>query len=106
MSDAIGALKARVQLLQPTRVADEIGGVAIAWTDAGAVWAEINAGSAGQGADYDAAPSVAAFTARINRRADVRAGWRVQWGVRLLRITGIRDDGGARIDLICEEEVL
>ena len=106
MSDAIGALKARVTLLQPQRVADEIGGAAIAWMDAGAVWAEIAAGGASQGADYDTAPSVTSFTVRVNRRADVRAGWRVQWGARLLRITGVRDDGGARIELICVEEIL
>lgn len=106
MSDAIGAQRARVQLLSPSRVADEIGGVAIAWSDAGAVWAEISAGGAGQGADYDTAPSVSSFTLRINRRDGVRTGWRVQWGARLLRVTAVRDDGAPRIELLCEEEIL
>jgi len=106
MSDAIGALKARVTLLQPQRVADEIGGVAIAWSSVGDVWAEITATGGGQGADYDTAPSVTSFTVTINRHADVRAGWRVQWGARVLRINAVRDDGAPRIDLLCDEEIL
>lgn len=106
MSDAIGALKARVTLLEPQRVADEIGGVAMAWSDAGAVWAEISAGGAGQSADYDSAPSTTGFIVLINRRGDVRAGWRVQWGARLLRVTAVRDGGAPRMELVCEEEIL
>ena len=35
----------------------------------------------------------------------VRAGWRVVWTTRVFRILGIRDQGGARIELICEEEI-
>lgn len=106
MSDAIGALKARVTLQRPTRVADEIGGAAILWVSAGDVWAEITANSAGQGADYDAAPSMTSFAVMLNRREDVRGGWRVRWGARLLRVTGVRDDSAPRMTLTCEEEVL
>jgi SPP1 family predicted phage head-tail adaptor len=106
MSDVIGALKARVTLQSPLRVADEIGGAAIAWSDEGDVWAEIGALAAGESAAFDAAPSVTAYRVTINRRDDVRAGWRVAWGQRLLRIVGIRDEGAPRIELSCEEEVL
>jgi head-tail adaptor len=106
MSDPIGALKARVTLQRPTRIADEIGGAAIAWSNEGEVWAAIDAGGATQGADYDGAPSVAAFTVTINTRTDVRAGWRLIWGDRVLRIRGVANDGGARIALNCEEEKL
>jgi SPP1 family predicted phage head-tail adaptor len=106
MSDAIGALKVRVTLHSPLRVADEIGGAAIAWSDEGDVWVEIVALSAGESAAFDTAPSVRTYCVTINRRDDVRAGWRLEWGERLLRIMGVRDDGAPRIELSCEEETL
>jgi head-tail adaptor len=106
MSDAIGAMRARILLQQRTRVADEIGGAAIAWIEADAAWAEIAAIAAGSTPGFDANPAVATFRVTINRRSGVRVGWRIAWGARLLRVTGVRDDGAARIDLICEEEVI
>jgi head-tail adaptor len=106
MSDAIGAMRARVTLTQPTRVADELGGVALLWVSAGDAWAEIRGGAVGERADYDGALSSTAYTARINRRDDIRAGWRLAWGERTLRVVGVRDDSDARIELICEEEIL
>jgi head-tail adaptor len=105
MTDVIGVMRARVRLESPTRASDDIGGAAITWANQGDVWAEIIASGAGQGADFDAAPSVSAYTLIINRRADVRAGWRVVWTTRVFRILGVRDQGGARIELICEEEI-
>jgi len=106
MSDAIGALRARVKLQRPTRIADELGGAAIAWSDEGDVWGEIEAGGASDGAAFDATPSVASYRVTINRRDDVRAGWRVAWGARRLRIIGVADDGAPRITLNCQEEKL
>jgi SPP1 family predicted phage head-tail adaptor len=106
MSDAIGARRARVKLQHPTRVADELGGAAIAWSDAGDVWAEIEAGGVTESAAFDAAPSVASFRVTINRRDDVRAGWRIAWGARRLRILGVADDGASRVQLNCQEESL
>ncbi len=105
MSDTLGAMRARVVLQSPTRVADEIGGAAIAWTDEGEAWARIEALSGAQIAAYDGAPAYGALRVSINRRA-VAAGWRIVWGARRLRITGVSDGGGARIDLACEEEIL
>lgn len=104
MSDAIGAQRARIQLQSPTRVADEIGGVAIAWSDAGEAWAAIDATGAGQGVDFDGAPAISSFRVTLNNRADIRAGWRVIWGARVLRVVGINDGGERRIALNCEEE--
>lgn len=106
MSDAIGALRTRIKLQSPTRIADEIGGAAISWTDVGDVWADIEAGGASESAAFDATPSVATFRVTINRHGDVRAGWRVAWGARRLRITGVVDDGAPRISLNCYEETL
>lgn len=97
-------MRARVTLQSPVRGADDIGGAAIGWADEGDVWAEIMAGSAGQRADYDAAPSLSPCVARIYTRSDVRAGWRLTWGARTLRVMGVRNAGGPRIDLDCEEE--
>ena len=104
MSDAIGAARARVTLEEPVRIADEIGGAAILWTARGDVWASIEAGGAGEAAAFDTAPSTASYTVTINRREDVRAGWRIKWGARRLRIAGVSDEGAPRIVLRCEEE--
>jgi head-tail adaptor len=106
MNDTIGAMRARVTLTRPVRVADEIGGAALMWINAGDAWAEVAAGVAGERADYDGEPSTATFIVRINRRDEVRASWRVAWGARVLRVIAVRDDGEPRIDLICEEEIL
>ncbi|MEQ1810691.1 MAG: phage head closure protein [Terricaulis sp.] len=106
MSEAIGARRERVKLQSPMRIADEIGGAAIAWSDEGDVWAEIVAAAASESAAFDASPSVAIYRVAINRRDDVRAGWRVAWGARRLRIAGVADEGAPRIELTCREETL
>ncbi|MFT3726317.1 MAG: phage head closure protein [Terricaulis sp.] len=106
MSEGAGAMRARITLQWPARVADEIGGAATLWTSAGDVWAEIAASSVSDSADYDTARSTVGYTLSIYRRADVRAGWRVLWGGRRLRIAAVRDDGAPRIVLVCEEEKL
>ncbi len=106
MSDAIGAARARVTLEAPTRVADEIGGAAILWVSQGDVWAAIEARGVSEAPAQDGLASTAAFRAMIHRRDDVRAGWRLVWGERVLRIVGVANDGGRRIQLSCEEERL
>jgi SPP1 family predicted phage head-tail adaptor len=95
-----------VTLQSPTRVADEIGGAAIAWTDQGEAWAVIHATSVAQLEQFDTRAAVSAFRVTINRRNDVRAGWRVIWGARVLRVVGVSDGGAPRIVLVCEEERL
>lgn len=105
MCEVIGAMRARVTLQEPVRIADEIGGAAILWTSRGDVWAAVDALSARQVASYDAAFSTASHRVVINSRDDVRHGWRVLWSERVLRVLGVIDGGGRRIDLICEEEI-
>lgn len=106
MRDFIGAMRARVMLQRPTRVTEEIGGAAIAWSDEGSVWAEIAEGGAGESAAFDTAPSTSGYRVTIRERNDVRAGWRVVWGGRVLRVVGVSDAGAPRITLSCEEERL
>jgi SPP1 family predicted phage head-tail adaptor len=106
MTEAIAPLRARVRLESPLRSADDIGGAAISWTDEGSVWAEIRAGAASSSAAFDTAAANGAFVIEIRTRADVRAGWRVVWGVRTFQIQGVRDQGGARIELVCAEQIL
>ncbi len=100
------AMRERVKLQSPTRVADELGGAAIYWSNEGDVWAEIEASGSGERAAFDSAPSVATYSVTLNRRADVRAGWRIAWGLRRLRVLGVADDGAPQIVLSCAEEVL
>lgn len=105
MTDAISAMRARVTLEEPVRIADEIGGAAILWTSRGDVWAAVDALGARQVALYDAAFAAASHRVVIYRREDVAHGWRVLWGGRVLRVVGVIDGGGRRIDLLCEEEI-
>jgi len=106
VSEAIGVLRARVRLERPSRTEDDLGGAEISWVDEGAVWAELTADGVAAGAAHDTMVSTASLTARMRPRADVRMGWRVVWGVRVFRVLGVKNDGGARIELSCEEEVL
>ncbi len=106
MTEAIGRMRARVRLESPLRTADNMGGAAITWTNQGEVWTEVSASGGGQSADFDTAPSTAAYSFEINRRTDVRAGWRAVWGARVFAIRAVRDEGGTRIELIAEEEKL
>lgn len=103
MSNAIGAMRERVLLQSPLRVADEIGGAAISWVNEGAVWAEIVAGSASENVDHDRTRGVANYRLTINRVIGLRVGWRVLWDERALRVVGVADDAAPRMTLICEE---
>jgi head-tail adaptor len=104
MSDAIGAMRARVTLQSPAGVSDEIGGAAISWNDEGAAWAEVEASGAGESVAHDRALGVATYKMGLHRRPDVRVGWRVLWGERVLRVVGVADDGDPRMIMSCEEE--
>jgi SPP1 family predicted phage head-tail adaptor len=106
MSDAISALRARVTLQEPVRVADEIGGAAISWMSRADVWARIEPRGAFERAMHDASVSAASLRVSIRRRDDVRHGWRILWRGRVLRVLGREDGGGALVTLFCEEEVL
>ncbi|MDX2274650.1 MAG: head-tail adaptor protein [Hyphomonadaceae bacterium] len=90
MTERIGPLRERVSLQSPQRSADDIGGAALSWNDEGDVWAAVTAAGAAQGVAYDAAPAISSFSLTINRRTDLRAGWRVIWRARSLRIVGVR----------------
>lgn len=106
MTDAISALRARVRIETLSRVADEIGGAALAWIDQGAAWAEIVASGAGQAEAYDTTRGAAAIIVRLRRR---EADWlrsRIVRGDATYRVRAVRDDGGPRIELVCEEERL
>lgn len=106
MKDAIGAMRARVTVQRPERVADEIGGAAILWTDEAELWAAIEAVSGDERVAHDGAASLTRFRVMINDYEGVRAGWRLLWGERVLRIAGVTDDCARRLQLSCEEELL
>ncbi len=103
MSDALGAMRARVTLQAPARVADEIGGAALLWSPQGDVWAAIEAEGAGEIAAFDTLAASRRLRLTINRFDGVAAGWRASWGERRLRVVGVLDEGAPRIILLCEE---
>jgi SPP1 family predicted phage head-tail adaptor len=104
--NAIGAMRARIALYSPERTLDELGGASLGWTPEGEAWAQVEAAGAAFGAAFDTAASNAAYRMTIHRRDEVRAGWRVVWDGRALRIMSVRDEGAPRIVLNCEEETL
>lgn len=103
MSDATGALRARVHLLRPIRTLDDLGGAAITWSDEGAVWAEIAPLSVREDAAFDVLRGRAFHRVSLRKPNEVRAGWRLQWGSRVFRVIAVRDSAPARAELECEE---
>ncbi|GAM98860.1 hypothetical protein U91I_02496 [alpha proteobacterium U9-1i] len=106
MTDTIGALRTRIRIESQTRVADEIGGVALAWTAQGEAWAEIVVGGGGEAGAYDAARSATSVRLRVRRRPGDWLRSRVRNGDAAYRVLAVRDDGGPWIELVCEEERL
>lgn len=105
MSDVIGALTARVRVERPVRTDDNLGGATITWSDEGDVWSFVESIGASAAERHDTEASTTILRVTIRRRT-IRAGWRLVWGARVLRVTGVRDDGGDRIQVLCEEETL
>lgn len=99
-------MRARVRLQSPVRVDDEVGGAALSWSDGGSAWALVESLSTSLNANYDRQVSTTRVRMTLRARDDVRAGWRLVWGVRTFRILGVECDGGARLSLNCEEEIL
>lgn len=107
-AENIAGLRARVTLLRPEPIGDDIGGQIAEFVSAGDVWARISASGAGGLAVYDGAAARTGYRIEIRMRRDVRPAWRVAWGERALRIVSIADADaeGAFLVLNCEEEML
>lgn len=106
MTGPISDLRERVTLHEPVRTLDDIGGATIVWTGRGDVWAQIVARGGSGGEAFDGDASFARYDVVIRARADVRAGWRLTWGARTLRIVVATPAPNARLALQCEEERL
>jgi head-tail adaptor len=102
----IGSMRARLGLQSPERDEDDLGGAEIIWSPQGEIWAEISAGGGGQGAQFDRAPSVVSFVAKVRAPCAVKPGWRALWKERVLTIRAVRDAGAPHLELMCEEERL
>ena len=106
MSGPISDLRERVTLQSPLRALDDIGGAALTWIDEGLAWAKIDARGQSAGEAYDGQASFVAYAVTIRARSDVRGGWRLLWGARVLRIQSVSPAPDARLILSCEEEIL
>lgn len=104
MTDAIGALRERVELERPVLTGDELGGASASWTAAGAVWCAIEARDTSEAAASDGVSARTSFVVSIRRREDVRADWRLHWRGRTLNVAGVLDDGSPVMRLLCVEE--
>jgi SPP1 family predicted phage head-tail adaptor len=108
MSDAIGALRWRIELQQPTLTPDDIGGGARGFATVATVWAQVRALSHQPLAFAEGLGAASLYRCEIRMRRDVRAGWRVRRGARAFRVLSIADadEKGARLILTLEEELL
>lgn len=105
MTDEIGALKAYVTLLEPIRTPDGMGGAALSWTPAGAVWADWEALSGALTGELDGAVARASYRLTVRAPCVAQPGWRIEYSGRTLRVEAAAPRG-ARIVLNCIEEIL
>lgn len=104
-ADPIGALSARIALQRPTASADDLGGAAVAYEPAGAVFAEPRATGVAFAAAEDGAPVLLRWELTIRAPHAVAPGWRAIWADgRAMRVRAVRPEGVARLVLTCEEE--
>lgn len=98
----IGALRHRLTLEAPLRVAGEGGTAVLQWTALATVWAEIVAVSGGEVAAGDGTRGAVTHEVRLRWRDGVLPAMRfVADAGRILEIRSVRDPGGRRRWLVC-----
>lgn len=99
-------LDRRVTLQQPVTVRDAAyGGEQTSWQTVATVWARVTERMASEAtAEGLQRVMTRQITVRIRHRADVASTWRLQYGNRVLHITGVVEQGRREwLDLHCEE---
>lgn len=101
----IGALRHKLELMNPVRIDDDAGGGAIVWTHGAEVWAEIDRLSSTRDVLGDADRRLRRISARIRFRLDLSIGDRVRFHNDQYEIVSVENGEGRtrRLTLICEE---
>ncbi|MCL4766441.1 MAG: phage head closure protein [Hyphomicrobiaceae bacterium] len=102
----IGALRQRLRLEAPLRIAGDDGGATVTWQLVATPWAEVVSLSGREVALADGLATLAMHEVRIRHRPDVTPEMRFVIGERVLDIRAVRDlDGRCRwLSCLCEEK--
>ncbi len=104
----IGALRRRMTLEQPTRVADGGGGVTTSWSPVADLWAELIGLSGAEQFVADGPQGRVTHRITIRKRTDVAPAMRLRMGLRLFHIETVmgRDDPEPYLRILAEERNL
>src|SRR5512135_2602518 len=85
----IGDLRHQITYQAPVRVADDMGGATVTWTDMETVWAAIWPVSANE--QIQSAQPTMTISHRIRNRyfPGLKASWRIKYGTRYFNIVSI-----------------
>lgn len=98
-----GALRSRVTLQSPTRVANGSGGWTSTWADVATVWARVRQiAGAGDTEAADQTTSRRRYEVTIRRRSAVSATLRIVRNAQLLEVRVVRDDDDQTDALVLE----
>ncbi len=97
----IGALRQRVELLQPVETADEIGGVARSFAPVGTVFGALAFEEGGEILSDERKGQVNLYGLVLRWRADLRADWRAVIAGRSFDIRRVVDPDGRQRWLSC-----
>jgi len=103
----IGALRRRVTLQAPTRIADGGGGAAITWQPVAQLWAQIRSLSGTEVVLADSLQGTVTHEFTIRKRSDVSPAMRLTMGARIFVIWAVLDRDGLEpfIRVLAEERL-
>lgn len=100
----IGELRQRIELQQPTRAADGMGGFQVVYITVATVWAKAWTVSSSERAEGGQMTMTRMQKFKIRYRWPIKPSWRVKFGDRYFSLNGIDpDERNVFIYLTCEE---
>jgi SPP1 family predicted phage head-tail adaptor len=104
----VGALRHRMMLERPARLADGGGGAVVTWTPVSELWASIKPASGTESVVADQVAGRVSHEIHVRYRADVSPAMRFSLGTRTFEIIAVMDVGERRRQLrcLCREELL
>jgi SPP1 family predicted phage head-tail adaptor len=104
----VGALRHRIRLEQPTRLADGGGGAVVTWTPVADLWASIKPTSGREALVADQVAGRVSHEIHVRYRADIVPAMRFSLGTRTFEIIAAIDVEERRRQLrcLCREELL
>ena len=100
----IGALRNRIEILTPSRIADGAGGAAVDWLAGPSLWAAVERLASTRDFSGDRTRRLRRLAATVRYRNDIALGDRLRFDGAVYDITSIEDGpDDRRLTLVCEE---